>query len=297
LFQKALREANAIHSSLVQRKHELEAAGFHAQVKILNNSTVLFLSAEGQRRALEKLDSGFTLKSGERIFSLEELLENAAQTPDKFSSNVLLRPLVQDHLFPTVAYVGGSSEIAYFAQIEILYKLFGRPMPVIWPRNGFTLLEPDIASKMEQFGIIIEDFFKGKQFVTESVVRNSGFSKAVERVEKLQNNLEQVLAGMRPEVEFVEPPLAHAFDIAKSKIAHNAQLLKSRIIRLETNQNSSLPTEVESMLNSCYPNQNLQEREFGIHQFLACHGPSLLDFIKQSADPEDFKHCVLRFGI
>jgi bacillithiol biosynthesis cysteine-adding enzyme BshC len=294
LFQKALREANAIHASLVQRNHELEAAGFHSQVSILEGSTVLFLSVDGQRRALEKRQSGFSLKGGEQTFSLDELLKSAVQNPELFSSNVLLRPLIQDHLFPTVAYVGGSSEIAYFAQIETLYSLFGRPMPVIWPRNSFTLIEPEIGSRMERFGINVQDFFEGKQFVTESAMRNSGFSKAVARVEALQNNLEQVLEDMRAELESTEPTLAQSLDTARKKIEHNILLLKSRIIRLETARHSSLPDEIDSMFNSCYPNRNLQEREFSIHQFLARHWPSLLDSIRQATDPENFNHRVLK---
>jgi bacillithiol synthase len=294
LFQKALREATAIHASLVQRNLELETAGFHSQVSILEGSTVLFLSVNGQRRALEKRQSGFGLKGGEQTFSLDELLESAVQNPELFSSNVLLRPIIQDHLFPTVAYVGGSSEIAYFAQIEILYSLFNRPMPVIWPRNSFTLIESGIGSTMERFGINVQDFFEGKQLVTESTIRNSGFSKAVARVEALQKNLEQVFEDMRPEVEATEPTLAQALDTARKKIEHNVQLLKSRIVRLETARNSSLPDEIDSMINSCYPNRNLQEREFSIHLFLARHGPSLLDSIRQSTEPENFNHLVLK---
>jgi bacillithiol synthase len=294
LFQKALREANAIRTSLVQRNHELEAAGFHSQVSILEGSTVLFLSKDGQRRALEQRQSGFGLKGGEQAFSLDALLESAVQNPELFSSNVLLRPLVQDHLFPTVAYVGGSAEIAYFAQIEILYSLFGRPMPVIWPRNSFTLIEPEIGSKMKQFGLSVQDFFEGKQFVTEAAFRNAGFSKAVACVEELQKKLDQVLGDMRPELVSTEPTLAQSLDTARKKIDHNTQLLKSRIVRLETARNYSLPNEIDAMFNSCYPNHSLQEREFSIHQFVARHGPSLLDSIRQSADPENFNHRTLR---
>lgn len=294
LFQRALREANSIHSMLVQRKHELETAGFHSQVNILENSTVLFLSAEGRRRAMERRNSGFALKGGKRILPLDELLESAVRNPDNFSPNVLLRPLIQDHLLPTVAYVGGSSEVAYFAQIEILYSLFGRPMPVIWPRNGFTLIEPEIGADLDRYGIKVQDCFQGKQFLTESAIRNSGFSKAVARMEELQKNLDQVLTEVRSEMHSFEPPLAQALDAARSKITHNTQLLKSRIVQLETARNSSLPNEIDLMLNNCYPNRNLQEREFGIHHFLTRYGPTLLDFIRQATDPENFAHRVLR---
>ena len=105
----------------------------------------------------------------------------AEETPEKFSPNVLLRPLIQDRLFPTLAYVGGSAEVAYFAQIEVLYRLWNRPMPVIWPRNSFTLIEPEISAEMDQMGIDVQDCFRGKQFLIEKVLRGSGLSEAASK--------------------------------------------------------------------------------------------------------------------
>jgi bacillithiol synthase len=293
LFQRALREADAIHSALVHRNRELEDSGFHAQVNILENSTVLFFSPDGQRRALERRHSGFILKGGDRAYSLPEMLESATLFPEKFSPNVLLRPLVQDHLFPTVAYAGGSSELAYFAQIEALYNLFGRPMPVIWPRNSFTLLEDDAGAEMNRFGISVLNCFDGKKSLTGSAARNSGFSKASDRLEELQNRLDQVLAEVRPGLQSVEPPLVQSLETARRKITHNMQLLKSRLIQFEAAQNSALPLAIDLIMNNCYPNQNLQEREFGVHQFLARHGHSLLDVIRSNSDAVNFSHRVI----
>jgi bacillithiol synthase len=294
VFQRALREADTIYSALIQRKQELESSGFHAQVNVLENSTVLFFSSDGRRRALERRPSGFIPKGGDRLFSFQEMLESANLFPEKFSPNVLLRPLVQDHLFPTVAYAGGSSEVAYFAQIEVLYNLFGRPMPVIWPRNSFTLLEDEVGAEMDRFGISVWNCFDGKQSVTESAIRNSGFSKATNRVVELQDRLDQVLTEVRPGLESVEPPLGQALETARRKITHNLQFLKSRLVHFEAAQNSTLPGAIDLIMNNCFPNQNLQEREFGVHQFLACHGLSLLDVIRSASEVANFSHRVLR---
>jgi len=106
-------------------------------------------------------------------------------------------------LFPTVAYVAGSSELAYFAQIEILYRHFGRPMPVVWPRNSFTLIEPETASVMERLGIDLRDCFAGKQFLTEKVMRNSGFPDALAAIDQLQERLNLELTEIEPEVRAV----------------------------------------------------------------------------------------------
>jgi bacillithiol biosynthesis cysteine-adding enzyme BshC len=294
VFQKALRDADAIHAALVHRNRELDAAGFHAQVSVLENSTLLFLNADGERRALERRNSNFGLRHTDRGFALEELLKCAEQTPERFSPNVLFRPLIQDHLFPTLAYVGGSSELSYFAQAEVLYTLLDRPMPVIWPRNSFTLLEPEIAAEMDRFGIEIQDCFQGRRFVLEKAVRKSGLSKVAVRLEALQGHLDQVLTEIRPEMQAIESPLVHALETARRKILHNAQRLKSQVVSLEEQQNSPVSNAVDLLLSHCVPNGNLQERELNLQHFLARHGPSLLDTIHSATEIGNFAHRVLR---
>jgi bacillithiol synthase len=293
VFRKALAEENTIRTALMKRSQELVSAGFHAQVNVLENSTVLFFYEGGERRALERNDSGYGLKNNGRTFSTEELMKEVEQNPEKFSPNVLLRPLVQDHLFPTLAYVGGSSELAYFAQIETLYTLYHRPMPVIWPRNSFTLLPSESSAEMNRLGIDFEDFFQGKQCVTEKAMRNSGFLKAAAGLDELQDHINQIMAEIKPDLEAFDPTLAQAMETSQRKILHNIQRLKARAIHFEGTQNASFPTTIDRLLNSCYPNSTLQEREFGIQDFFVRYGASLIDTIFSSTDIGCFAHRVI----
>jgi bacillithiol biosynthesis cysteine-adding enzyme BshC len=293
VFQETLRNADDIHDALVGRSRELEAAGYHSQVRIPENSTVLFLFVGQERRALERRNSGFGVKNDDRVFSPEEMLAIAEETPDRFSPNVLLRPLIQDHLFPTIAYVAGSSELAYFAQIEILYRQFGRPMPAIWPRNSFTLIEPEAASAMEKLEIEFQDCFSGKQYLIEKAMRNSASSKAIAAVDQLEERLDRALAEIAPEVRAVEAPLAKALGTARRKMLHNIGKLRSGIIRHEAAQSASVMSAIELLLDRCYPNQNLQERELSIHHFLAGRGPSALEAVGAAADIGNFAHRLL----
>jgi bacillithiol biosynthesis cysteine-adding enzyme BshC len=294
LFQRALRNADIFRAALLERNKDLEAAGFHAQVSVLEHSTVLFYFQDGARYALEKKDSGFVLKNSGEHFSLDTLLRCAEQTPEKFSPNVLLRPLIQDHLFPTLTYVGGSAEVAYFAQIEVLYRLLNRPMPVIWPRNSFTLIEPEISAEIDQLGIDVQDCFRGRQFLTEKALRGSGLSEASSNLEELQEHLDQGLTAIRPEIQAVDPTLVPALETAKRKILHNVQHLKSQVVRLEATKNSVVSNAIDLLINNCFPNQNLQERELGIQHFWIRHGSSVLDALRSSLDVRCFSHRVLR---
>jgi len=293
IFQKALRDADAIRASLLKRNAELRSAEFHAQVSVLEGSTVLFYFQDGRRCSLEKKGSEFSLKNGDRHFSTGELLDCAQQSPERFSPNVLLRPIIQDHLFPTIAYVGGSAEVAYFAQIDVLYKRWNRPMPVIWPRNSFTLIEPEISVEMDRLGIGVQDCFRERQAVIEKVLRGSGLSQAAIGLEELREHLDQGLDGIRPEIRAVDPTLATALETARRKILHNVQRIKSQVVRLEAAKNSAISSALDPLMNHCCPNQKLQERELGIQHFWIRHGSSVLDIIRSSLDFECFSHRVL----
>ncbi len=294
VFQQAIGNAQAIYARLSERNLELEASGFHTQVRLLQNSTLLFINEDGNRCPLERHNSAFSLRDYDRAYSLKELLNLAEQYPERFSSNVLLRPLIQDHLFPTIAYVAGPAEIAYFAQAEVLYQLFGRSMPVIWPRNSFTLLEPEIAAEMDRLGIDLRDCFQGKLHLMERAVHASGSSKAAAILQQLLTRLDQAFTEIRPDVEAIEEPLVQAVETAKRKIQHNVGRLQSRLLRAELGQNASIMEKINLLLNNCFPNKNLQERELNIFHFLSRHGISLLDDLYSITETDNFSHRIIR---
>ena len=296
VFQKSLHESDSFREALLQRNQELQSAGFHSQVSVLDSSTVLFFLEDEVRWALERRGSGFALKNTNRLFTLNELLKCAEQTPEKFSPNVLLRPLIQDSVFPTIAYVAGSAELAYFAQIEVLYRLFNRPMPIIWPRDSFTLIEPQIKAEMDRMAVDIQDCFLGKQHLLEKAVRDSSIAETMSSVEELHRNLDEGLAEIRRDMPAVDPTLAQALDTAKRKILYNAGRLKSSVIGLEANQNARLSNAVDLVLNNCFPKGVLQERELGILHFWARYGSSVLDHIRASLRIGRFSHHVLHLG-
>jgi bacillithiol synthase len=294
VFRRALCNAGEIHGALVRRNRELEISGYHSQVNILDNSTVIFYNADGERLALERRQSGFALKTRDTNFSLQDLLDRLEEAPENFSPNVLLRPLVQDSLFPTAAYVGGPAEVAYFAQIETLYQLFGHPMPAIWPRNSCTLLEPTISEAMTRLGLDFLDCFRGKDEIREKALRNTGYLGASGSVEALQWRVEALFTEIGPEILALDPSLTQALETAKRKILHNFQHLRSHLVRAEGSRASSVFDAVDMLLSHCFPGRKLQERELGIHQFLAHRGPSLLETVRSRMEAGNFTHHVIQ---
>jgi bacillithiol synthase len=293
IFQKALQHADVVRSALRQRNQEILAAGFHTQVQVLENSTIVFLSENGKRRNLEQHEAGFRLKNSEHEFTHDKLLKYVQQSPEKFSPSVLLRPIIQDHLFPTIAYVGGAAEVSYFAQIETLYSLFQRPMPVIWPRNGFTLIEPAIAEEMKRLQIGMQDCFLEKPVLMEKILHQFGYSRTMGKLDHLHKQLDQELTEIRPTLEALEKRLPLMLDKSQQKILHNVRYLKSRVLRQETLHHTAIADSMDAILNHCRPNGHLQERELTVLHFLAGYGMPLLNALYSATEIDSFLHRVL----
>jgi bacillithiol biosynthesis cysteine-adding enzyme BshC len=293
LFRRCVENNSEICRALLERNRALEESGFAPQVSLPDSSTLLFLTENNQRRALTRHDDQYGLKNSGHRFTEADLLQMVDSSPEVLSPNVLLRPLAQDHLFPTVAYVAGPAEVAYFAQAETLYRIYERPMPVIWPRAGFTLVEPEIAVDMDRYTIRLEDLFQGRQHLVEKAVQATDHAKAMSILNTLEQELGRNLDELRPALSALDPSLDHASETTKRKVLHHVEPIRGRFARIEAGQNNQLLRTIDRILNSCYPNRNLQEREFSVHPFLARHGLDLLGAIHDLLKPEDFTHHVV----
>lgn len=293
VFQWALEDANQIHSLIGRRNRELKKNGFQPQVNLPDNSTLLFYIEKGERRALEKRGNGFGLRNSERDFSHQSLLDCVQSNPERFSPNVLLRPIVQDTLFPTLAYVGGPAEVAYFAQTQLLYDLRKLPMPVIWPRASFTLMESGVRKTMQHLGLEVQDCFDGIQLLRGKIIKNTEPRKPNTGLHKLQKNIEKAFKEIRRSAGALDPSLPQAMDTAQRKMLHNIGRLHSRLLHIEKSIDTSVLDTVGLLLNHCLPNRNLQERELSILYFLSCYGPTILDTIRSAIRIPDYAHRVL----
>ena len=161
VFRKALANAESLGDALLERSKQLDSRGFHAQVKITRETVLLFYNVEGRREPIHRKNGKFV--AGKVSFSREELLAAIEKTPEDFTPNALLRPVVQDTLLPTAAYIGGPAEVAYMAQAQVAYKeILGR-MPAILPRASFTVVDPPVANLLAKYDLDIRDFFLGRQ--------------------------------------------------------------------------------------------------------------------------------------
>jgi len=153
LYQHALAERDALNEKLLQRGRELDRAGFGTQVKVTSRSTLLFHLADGVRQVITANSGKF--QTGEKAWARDELVHMTHAEPENFSPNALFRPVVQDYLLPTAAYIAGPAEISYFAQSEVVYRHLLGSMPVVLPRAGFTLIDAKANKLLRKYCLTV----------------------------------------------------------------------------------------------------------------------------------------------
>jgi bacillithiol biosynthesis cysteine-adding enzyme BshC len=292
VFRTALEKSEEINQALMTRNHELEAAGYHAQVKVTPSHTLCFYFEDGARTPVRHQDGEFFI--GERKLAAAELLNEAERCPEKFSANVLLRPLMQDYLLPTLCYIGGPAEVAYFAQIEVVYRnLAGRVTPVV-PRIFATLIEPRIAKLMDRYQLSLPDLFNTPEKTRELVASRALPDSILESFDLAAEHVEKALALIQGPLEKLDKTLIDAAENAGSKMRYQLQGIRDKAARAEARKNTEVLRHADELIAALYPSKELQEREIGAAYFLLKYGKSVLDQIKAAARTGCGEHQVIR---
>jgi bacillithiol biosynthesis cysteine-adding enzyme BshC len=295
VYQKAVEDRDALNEKLLQRGKELESAGFEAQVKVTPKSTLLFSMRNGVRHAVSA--SNRNLKSGQESWSREEALRLVDAQPEAFSPNALLRPVVQDYLLPTAAYIAGPSEIAYFAQSEVVYQhILGR-MPVVLPRAAFTIVDPKAEKLLQHYNLCIENLWAGPQELRRKMESVSVPTDLATKFDHNRVQLEKILAELGDEIVKLDPTLAGAVDTARKKTSFQLEKLLRKTARA-LDEKTGLVTSHEHFLETLlYPNKQLQSRELCFLPFLARWGSGGLKELQDLSGSEDLKeHRIVRIS-
>ncbi len=295
IYSAAIERAAELDDALLARGRELEAAGYHQQVKVTPSSTLLFTLRDGARVPVHRRSngSGADFLVNNETISQAELSGRIASGPEQFSANVLLRPVVQDYLLPTLAYVGGAAEIAYFGQGAVVYKaLLGRATPII-PRFSATIVQAKPQALLERYHVAVADVFHGPDPLRETLARHTLPADLQTAFDRAESSLQQSLAAIQQSLERLDKTLIEAATNAGSKMQHQLEQLRSRAARAELRQSEILGRHAELLSNALYPNKVLQEREIGGVYFVARHGMELLQSLHDTLQTSCLDHQII----
>ncbi len=266
------------YADLEAQSADLEAAGFHAQVAP-SPVNLFWIGEDGRRLPLDPAasavggpDEGFELRGENVRHGLDEWLARLEAAPERFSPNVVLRPLVQDTLLPTAATVAGPGEAAYFAQLGPVYRRFGVPMPVIEPRTSVTVVEPGVAKVLDRYGLAVPDIGGDLQALWRRLALEASdldldgaFADARQRAEAALDDLEAVVTR-------VDTSLDGAAGAARAKVTKALGRLEQKAVRVEKRNHDVLRERLERARALLWPGGALQERALSPLGLVARHG-------------------------
>ncbi len=299
LLRAAIERASELDEALLARGKALEAAGYHQQVKVTAASTLLFEVKDGARTVVRRKNNngssgkGGDFAVGEDNVTRAELLGEIEAAPEKFNPNVLLRPVVQDYLLPTLVYTGGAAEVAYFAQAAVVYeKLLGRVTPIL-PRFSATLVEPKAERLLTRYGLGLSDVLLGPERVREAIAARSLPAELQARFAKAYAAAEEAMTAVRESIGKLDSTLIGAADRARMRMWHQIHQLQRRASRAELLRNEVVGRHADALSNALLPHKALQEREIAGVSFLARYGTDLLENLYAMINPDCHDHQVI----
>jgi bacillithiol synthase len=288
LYQHALAERDTLNERLLQRGKDLDRAGFAVQVKVTSKSTLLFHLASGVRQVITASNGKF--HTGERTWPREELVHLTHKEPETFSANALFRPVVQDYLLPTAAYIAGPAEIAYFAQSEVVYReLLGR-MPVVLPRAGFTLVDAKAIKLLRRYGLEVEEVWAGSQSIRHKMERQSVPKTLAKTFERDQKQIATMLTKLGKQIEKLDPTLRRTVERSRKRIEFHLEKLRRKAGRAQERKNGQISAHEQHLETLLNPHKRLQERELCVLPFLARWGASGLGELQKLCGGKKLGH-------
>lgn len=252
----------------------LEARGYHAQATPQEGSLALFHMNDG-RQPIRASQGGFLV--GERTESTATLLERVRTSPQEFSPSVLLRPIVQDTLFPTVCYVAGPNELAYLGQLRRVYDAFSTPMPLIQQRATATLIDANAMRFLTRYDVALESLRAQDEAVLNAVLEAQLPPSVESSLDEALQAIEQRMERLAKEVVQIDPTLEGAARSTLTRMRDDLKKLHGKIIQAAKRKDETLRRQFQNARSQAFPGGEPQERAVGFVYFLNRYGPALID--------------------
>ena len=268
----------------------LEARGYHAQVTTPEGTVALF-HLDGAREAIRQVDGTFQM--GGRTETTEALLRRVETNPDEFSPNVLLRPVVQDTLFPTVCYVAGPNELGYLAQLRAIYAAFDLPMPLIQPRATATILDSNSMRFLARHEVPFESLRAQDEAALNQLLDAqlpASVGAALDDAARVAGDRMETLAQA---VAQIDSTLEGAARSTATRMQDELRKLHNKIIQAAKRKDETLRRQFKHGQAQAFPGGHPQEREVGFVYFLNKYGPGLVDRLKDELPLDIGTHWVL----
>ncbi len=291
LFARELGTAGTTARLAIAAGEALLARGYHAQA-IPHDDTVALFYLNSGREAIKRVDDGFAV--GDRTESAADLQAQARQHPERFSPNVLLRPLVQDTLFPTACYVAGPNELGYLGQLKGVYDAFGLPMPLIEQRATATLVDANTMKFLTRNEFPFEALRAQDEAALNDLLESQLPASVEASLQDAARAVEERVGRLAQEVAQVDPTLEGAARSTLSRMQDDLKKLHGKVIQAAKRKDDTLRRQYHHAQTQAFPGGHPQEREVGFVTFLNKYGPTLVDRLSEALPIEMGTHWVIQ---
>jgi len=265
----------------------LQALGYHQQLPVQPQRPSIMLLRDG-RHGLERVEGGWRNLNRGEILTFDELIGS----PEQLSPKAALRPVFEDYLLPTLAYVGGPGEIAYWAQLKEVYAGFGLPMPLVVPRAGFTLVEGKSRRALERF-VIDPAAFLAEPEATLAVARERLLPSALaSELTQFRDRVQKSWPLLLEHITALDATLQSPAEKTLQQILNGLQQLEHKVTRAAEEKQTSAQAQLQALTEALLPGGQLQERQLNAVPFLCRHGRGLIERLYQSITATDPGHQV-----
>ncbi len=292
LWRREIEAYEESEARLREISAELEES-YHAQ--IYARATNLFMLEPEGRFALDPVEggSGFQLRGIDRHFPKDALLRLVEQQPERFSPNVALRPLMQDYLFPTAAYVAGPSEISYFAQLKPLYEWMDLAMPIIYPRVSGTIVESKVRKVLDRYELELSDLQQELGALFKQVIIDYGDVDVEGEYEEALRHVHEAINHIKPVAGEVDQTLVSSAEATRAALMKEMDKLRQKIIRAEKRNQDEISGQLEKAQVGLFPGRELQERYLSPLYFFNKYSPGILDDWRESFSLDTTTHQIV----
>jgi len=277
----------AFHA-VTQTTQALESKGYKSQIR--PRAINLFYLKDNLRERIEKKDTQYEVLHTDLIFSTETIQKELTQHPERFSPNVVLRPLYQEVILPNIAYVGGPAEIAYWLQLGDLFKRYDIPFPALVLRNSALLITPSQSEKIKKLGLSTTDLFGDaiqlkKRYTMEHSQNPLTFPEQKKVISRAFEEITQFISQ-------TDPSLVGMVKAEMHKTIKAIEHIEKKVEKAAEHQQATQIQQIIGLLNKLFPNQTLQERHDNILNFTLNH-PNLLETLYETFNPFVFEFQII----
>lgn len=296
-FQQLIHKNEAIYAAVNAQQEVITSRNFPKSIEMIQGSVNLFYHINDERILLQKNNDqdSYCGKNGECNITMEDMIETAKFNPRQLSNNVVTRPLMQEYLFPTIAFISGPGEIAYWAELKQAFKLFGFKMPPILPRLNITILERPISSDLLDLEMdLTEVLSNGTEVMKREWLQKNIPFNIDEAIFHAQQDVERIHSELRNKAFEIDPNLKFILDKNAQLVMNQFNFMKHAIKKASFLKHEAQINKYYRVALSLRPNGAPQERIWNIFYYLNKYGEDFLPRITQLNYEFNGKHKVIQ---